>query len=246
MPIDISVVVPCYVAHIKYLNVIFDDIRNQTVLPKEIILAVSEIDDNIKNDILAQYYELFQTKNIGFEIVHTSSKRLPGENRNVGAGIASAEYVMFIDADDTIHPKKIEATVYFLEFYKPNLLVHSFVKSKPIDYLKFLDIDYKNSPVISNNEIYTDTFGFPPYRNRETELQSKHKHGIGLKSKKRKRQKYLAVTHGYATVKRSLFNNFSYTNLESGEDGVFIRDILWNVGGVMYICIPLLNYEPIR
>ena len=242
--IEISIVVPCYAPHLKYLDVTFNDICNQTVFPKEVILAASQIDDETKNNLYQKFIDLFSSNRIDFKIVSTINVQYPGINRNMGAKVSTGDYIMFIDADDSIHPKKIEITKYFLQLYNPNIFLHSLVLSKSLDYFKNFNLDYKNSLIFENDQIFTDTFGNPPNRNRKRELNSrKGGHSIGAKSKNKI---YLQVTHGYATVKRSLFEKFHYTNLRMGEDGVFVRDILWNAGGIIYAVIPLLNYRPIR
>jgi len=241
IPYEISVVIPCYYPHIKYLDVILNDICAQTLLPKEVILAISEVDDDTKYGLFTKYSKQFDDKQITFKIINTMAKQNPGINRNMGAKIAKYEYITFINAGDTIHPQKIEITKYFLEKYQPNILLHSLVKNKPMNFLKSSHIDYEKVNIITSNQIFYDTFGRPPRRNRKRELISIGGHSIGIKRKKF----YRNVTHGYATVKNTLANHFVYTDLRSGEDGIFVRDILWNVGNVIYIPISLLNYKPI-
>ena len=41
----ISVIIPCYRPHIKYIPVVLKNILSQTFLPGEIIFAVSEYND---------------------------------------------------------------------------------------------------------------------------------------------------------------------------------------------------------
>jgi len=239
---DISIVIPCYNPHIKYLGTVFDDICIQTILPKEVILAISQVNDETKDVIHTKYINQFNDNKIEFKIINVIEKQNPGINRNMGSKLATCEYIMFIDADDTIHPQKIEITKYFLEKYQPNIFLHSYVMKKPIDFLKHFPIDYKKIPIVTNDTIYTDTFGNPPYRNRQRELVRRGGHGIGVKSENKN---YYVTPHGYPTVKKSLFNTFQYTDLKSGEDGIFIRDVLWKIGGVIYAPVHLLNYRPI-
>ena len=241
--IEISIVVPCYAPHLKYLDVTFYDICNQTVLPKEVILAASEINDETKNNLYDKFINLFKFKQIDFKIVSTINVQYAGINRNIGVKLATGDYIMFIDADDSIHPKKIEITKYFLQLYNPNIFLHSFVALKSLNFFKNYQINYENTIVVDNDKIMRNTFGNPPKRNRENEFNPNSKHSIRIKCGKKS---YYSITNGYATVKRSLFDTFQYTNLPRGQDGVFVRDILWNVGQVIYVPIPLLNYKPTR
>lgn len=240
---DISIIVPCYPPHIKYLNTTLNDISKQTVLPKEVILVISETNEKTKLELYEQFQILFDTV-VDFKIINTEEKQYAGINRNTGVSFASCEYVMFIDADDTIHPQKVEITKYFLDKYKPNLLLHSYIQGKPVNFFESYRPKYQNAVVIHNDVMLHNTFGNPPKRNRVAE--------INRYSKKNKRVPIMVkiggkykTAHGYPCVKRSLFGKYKYTDMQRGQDSVFVRDILWHEGNVLYIDIPLLNYKPI-
>ena len=243
MVYDISVVVPCYYLHIPYLNVTFQDICAQTILPKEVILSISQINEETKEKIYDQFINLFKSVGVVFQIIYTIEEQYAGINRNIGAKAASCEYIIFIDADDSIHPQKIEITKYFLEKYQPDIMLHSFVLRQPLDYLKFLNINYIEASIYTTQKLLIDTFGDPAKRDRNIELVRRNCHSLGQKSPD---GKYRMIPHGYPTVRKSLFDKYQYTNLKSGEDGVFIRDVLWDLGNIIFVDVPLMNYRPNR
>lgn len=244
MTLNISIVIPCYRPHIPNLKTIFSNICDQTRLPIEVILSISEISLFEQTEIYDNYINLFQDKKIIFKIISTHLQRNPGINRNHGAEIASGDYIMFVDADDVIHPRKIEITHHYIQLYQPNILLHKLLLKYPNDKFMNYPINIQNIKIYHNQELYEDTFGNPGIRNRKKEItRKKGGHSIGIKNPAKKFD-YCNVTHGYATVKKELFKNYKYTHLARGEDGVFIRDILWNLGGVILLDVPLLNYFP--
>lgn len=237
---NISIIIPCYPPHTKYLATILTDIEQQTLLPKEVILAISETDDRKKMELFNEYAKIFNKK-VEFKIINTIEKKLAGQNRNMGASVATGEYLMFVDADDSIHPQKMEITKYYLDRYRPNLLLHSYIKSQPLNFTKTYQIDYKSAEIITNELLLHGTFGDPPKRNRVAEVALKIRRGLRVKSEK----KY-QIHHGYITVKRSLLPKYKFINSKRGEDTIFNRDILWNEGNVLFVNLPLLNYNPVR
>lgn len=148
---------------------------------------------------------------------------------------------MFIDADDNIHPKKVEITKYFLEKYHPNALVHSYIMYQKRSAYTKTPINYKNAEVTTNKKIHLHTFKNPAKRNRARELC-----GGDVRIKVAPIQGYYKVTHGYPTVKRSIFKYVKYTNMRRGEDCVFLRDILWKLGGIIHVNLKILNYRPVN
>lgn len=234
MDLDISVVIPCYGPHLQYIDSTLSNIIDQTSLPKEIILISSETDDKTKQEIVNKYSSLFENKNIIFKVINTTLQQYAGINRNAGAMLATSEYIMFINANDIIHPQKIEITKYFLKRYQPNMLLHSYTNNPSETFNQ--KIDYINAKIIPNETLYTYTFKIPARRSRGAELKGRTTTVIKLNSTNK------VPHHGYPTIKRSLMNTYKYSNLRQGQDSLFIRDILWSVGNVLYIDLELVSH----
>lgn len=95
-----SVIIPTY-NHAKYLRDAIDSALSQTV-PVEVIV----IDDGSTDDttaILSSYGNRIRV----YRVPHGG----PAIARNIGIDEATAEFVMFLDADDLIAPSKVEAQV---------------------------------------------------------------------------------------------------------------------------------------
>ncbi len=90
----ISVIVPCYNVQ-EYVAEALNSIRYQSLAPNEVII----IDDGSTDgtfDILSSYSDL-----LGWKVIRTSNNGL-GAARNLGARIATSEFLIFIDSDDFI------------------------------------------------------------------------------------------------------------------------------------------------
>lgn len=230
---NISIVIPCYPPHIKYLRSTLNDIINQTLVPKEVILAISGINKLLETDIFNKFNEQLKSKNIIFKIVSTNLHQYAGINRNMGAQLADNEFIMFIDADDNIHPQKIEITKYYLDKYNPNVLIHNHIKRARRNIFKKIITNYTLANVTTNDDIHKATF------NNITEAELNDdiiKICIPLKNAK--------VTHGYPTIKKSILETITYTKMKRAQDCKFLTDVLWNIGGMIHINLKLVNIRP--
>lgn len=97
----VSAIIPVYNAE-KYLNNAIDSVINQTIGFEniELIIVNDHSTDNSKNiiqDYAAQYENI---KAINLD----KNSGLPGKPRNVGIDNATADYIIFLDADDEYLP----------------------------------------------------------------------------------------------------------------------------------------------
>ena len=77
-----------------------------TCLPDEIIIAASEVDSKKEDEL----YKILKPlcNNIELIISGISTIGYSGANRNRGATCVKNNILIFMDADDFIHPQKIE------------------------------------------------------------------------------------------------------------------------------------------
>lgn len=106
----VSIIVPIYNAE-SYLQECINSIRAQTYSHLEIIL----IDDGSLDNCGLICDENAKEDN-RFVVIHKENAGLSSA-RNVGLDIAKGEFVSFIDADDTVHPKFIEIMVGLCKQY---------------------------------------------------------------------------------------------------------------------------------
>jgi glycosyltransferase involved in cell wall biosynthesis len=113
----IGVAIPCYYGHINKLFQLLESINSQTILPDKVVVSCSSTDELV---IDKQY-------KFDLEIIVTKEKLITGQNRNIAAAkLSDMDYITFIDADDIMHPQRIEALLYTFQHYDSDIILHNF------------------------------------------------------------------------------------------------------------------------
>jgi glycosyltransferase involved in cell wall biosynthesis len=101
----VSIIIPCYPGHFKFLKELILDFCQQTVLPEEIVISLSEVEKIDK-------IELEHLRNIDLPfkllLIENKQKLYAGENRNIAAAKSTSDIIICQDADDKPHPQRIE------------------------------------------------------------------------------------------------------------------------------------------
>ena len=131
-----SIVIPCLNEE-RYIGSLLDDIAKQTLQPKEVIVA-----DSRSQDRTIKVAKGFQ-RNLPLKIA-TSRIRSPGAARNTGAKLATADYIIFIDADMRLPATAFEQTLNAtnggqVDYVTP---VFSTPGHHPIDQLAIIIINF--------------------------------------------------------------------------------------------------------
>ena len=118
----IGVCIPCYAPHILYLQSTLASIEQQVRKPDIVSISISSYKDS----------EQIDTSKYSFPVVitSTSEKQCAGKNRNVAAeAIASqVDILSFFDADDLMHPRRLEILEkHFIE-HKLDSCIHYFMR----------------------------------------------------------------------------------------------------------------------
>jgi len=202
-------------------------LEKQTYLPDEVIVALSESSQKSAADMEARYSNYsFPVRIIAFD-----ERQFPGQNRNRGARAAKYDIVVFCDADDEYHPQKMEITQDVFLKYGPKMFLHNYKINDP----KFDVYDRTNIPLVLSEQLFANTFGQPPKRENSnfifTDRPAEDRWVMGSHP-----------THGYAAVRRDVFDNISYCDLRIAEDLKFCLDILWEFKSAIYADVSLINY----
>ncbi|MEG4802915.1 FkbM family methyltransferase [Microcoleus sp. ARI1-B5] len=114
-PALVSIIIPCY-NHANLLREAVESVANQTYQNWECIIVNDGSTDDTSNfaNYLIQLYSqkalrLIDKPNTG-----------PADSRNVGVQNSSGKFILFLDADDKIHPKFLEECIEIL-LAKPNV-----------------------------------------------------------------------------------------------------------------------------
>jgi len=103
----VSVIVPVYNVE-SYLPRCLDSIAAQTYTDIEVIMV-----DDGSTDSSGAICDGYCLKDPRFRVIHQENKWLPAA-RNKGLDEAKGEYVYFVDSDDSLHPRAIEALFWAL------------------------------------------------------------------------------------------------------------------------------------
>jgi len=144
----LGVCIPCYDLHIQYLPYCLKSIEAQTRKPTIVSISVSSSKN--KTPINPSDYS--------FPIVYTvtEAKLCAGTNRNVAAEAIynQVEILSFFDADDIMHPRRLELLETHFTKYALDSCVHYFMKGSVKHRLAIQDIVW---PSVSNS-VYTTPF----------------------------------------------------------------------------------------
>ena len=156
----VSVLVPCAATHLKFAVELIERLTRQTVLPEEVIVAVSGTSDA----------PLIGDTPFAVRFVCTAKPALPGENRNRAAQASTGEVLVYNDADDLPHCQRVEIIKMLFERTRVDHLIHGFLHLKhktsfetwdqrrfvPSDCLRRLKFkDYVFDPTHHNGNIAT-------------------------------------------------------------------------------------------
>lgn len=122
---SVSVVIPAYNSQSTVRRAL-ESVLSQTLQPIEIIV----VDDGSVDETVSIVKELARHLSPGFlKIVELHSNHGPGYARNVGWEMASGEFLAFLDADDSWHPRKLEIqAAYMLNHNELALTGHRLIR----------------------------------------------------------------------------------------------------------------------
>lgn len=103
----VSVIIPCY-NHGQYLDEAVDSVLAQTYQEFEIIVVNDGSTDEFTNKLLANYNKR-KTR-----VLNQNNQGLPC-TRNNGIKVSSGEYIVCLDADDSVHPEFLSKTIPILD-----------------------------------------------------------------------------------------------------------------------------------
>ena len=95
----IGVAIPCYIGHIEQLQVLLDSIAAQTRLPDKVVVSCSSTTEMPPE---------FSKYEFDLQIICDPMRKNTAQNRNIAAQLLDTDVITFFDADDVMHPQRIE------------------------------------------------------------------------------------------------------------------------------------------
>lgn len=195
----ITVCIPCYPKHTKFLESCLKSIENQILKPKIVFIGHSEMNNKEKNKLEIQLNHF----TFPIKIINTKEKKSAGENRNRCVKFCKTKYISFFDADDIMFPNRLLEIWNIIEKYSPECVLHSYSNS-----LNKKTTD-GNLKIYKRNDIYKAA------KNTEKYFLSLNKI-IDNKN----------MPMGHLTVSKKIFDKIKFTEDALYEDAIFLRKII--------------------
>lgn len=119
-----SVIVPAYKVQ-AYVSECLESVLGQSCPDLELIAV-----DDCSPDACGALIDEFAARDARVRPVHLPENAGPGRARNAGLALASGDYLIFLDGDDTLTPDALRAIADRLkETSEPDVLVHDFART---------------------------------------------------------------------------------------------------------------------
>ena len=207
----IGVAIPAYIGHINRLFELLDSIEKQTRLPDKVVVSCSSTRE-------------FNNKTYSFplQIILTEERQNAAQNRNIAASnLMDMDFITFIDADDIMHPQRIEVLLKVFEVYDVDIILHTFISNNEFEKLETINVRLNSLVKCITGCIRHSDANF-------CNLEIIH--------------------HGQATVKRYILDKVKFPEEDAfltREDSTFCHRV-FELGNIQnaYIVNPLSLYKP--
>ena len=206
----LGVAIPCYEKHLRFLPRVLASIATQTLLPTMVAVSCSGV-YAVELDSLAYPFPL--------KILTSPKPQNAAQNRNVAArALGDVDALLFFDADDIMHPQRVEAVAQAFQDPGCVLVVHNFAFKSDAEREDLV------SRVFEDFEIQKGgvTLG------KDCLVAARHIH------------------HGHVSVRRETYNQRPFCEQDQFEDTPFCYRICCALGPsehATYIATPLSIYD---
>lgn len=114
----IGLAIPCYEPHHHFINGLIDNAIAQTRRPDKIVISCSSWSENTKRKLVCG--------GIPITILYWKRAIVQAENRNIAANELKTDFITFLDADDLMHPRRIEYMLRAFQESKCDVVVHDY------------------------------------------------------------------------------------------------------------------------
>lgn len=212
----IGVAISCYVGHLHLLYDLLDSIEKQTIMPDMVVVSCSSTPkmlEPIVNRSLKKY-------TMNYKILYTDEHKNASQNRNIAINeLMEMDYITFMDADDMMHPQRIEFILKTFEETNADIILHH----------------YSFTPIFELNELKYRLNGMQIHESGCIE----HKEYVYRNSE--------WIHHSQSSVKREVVDKVRFREesmYNRREDCFFCADVFRLNGNHVYIKNALSYYRP--
>lgn len=208
----VAVAVPCSHKHAGHLAELCQELGQQSRKPDEVVIALSgceapKLPPNVR-------------------VVHSGSPCTTGKNRNRAVDASTADVIIFQDADDLIHPQRVEIVAALFEGYEVEHLMHGYVYTKGTRW----SVGFPNASNQKDLPIV-----LPPYKLKDAIEKSRYGTQPAHSSQ---------VTNGHACLLRSVYGTVRWSERGgTGTDVEFNRLVYGKFKRTVTTPLPLVVYR---
>ena len=176
MCLSLTNAIPVVLRHIKHLETCVNHLLEQTLLPNEIIIIISEYEEKEDNKKIINELDLKIRRNNIKSVIRTFNKvQYAGENREIAYKLCTSDIIIYQDCDDLVHKQRNEILLNIHIKTKIPHILHGWTSDKGA-ILRKIDIEKielsnkinklrtANGPVFLNKSMIGEIY-FP--RNRK-------------------------------------------------------------------------------
>ena len=210
---NISLIVTLYPPQFNHINYLLKNIEQFTLLPKEVIISVSEYNNT---------FPVINSNILNIKLLPINIKQNAAQNRNRALKVAMYDYICIVDGDDLVHLKKLEICSNIIKNNpEVNLLLHN--------YDNFTEQSWNFNKSIDESNIKLHQCVINPtcsnLMTRPKEFGIHHAHVFFKKN-----------IFNQIKYREDIFS-------VRKEDGLFCQDVLQHFGNVFMIDLPLVGYR---
>jgi glycosyltransferase involved in cell wall biosynthesis len=221
----VSLIIPCIDAHFQYLSNLMDQIISGVVIPHEIVIVVNN-HELIEHQDIVNIQRTYDSKLKSLKIIGISNRITPGRARQIGVDNSTGSIIIFQDADDFIHPQRIQIIMHMFKKYDIVHLNHGCIKilraRKDCPFYKLDDIKYHGPDFTYNHMIKHSR---EPYYLRKIPFK---------------------IVCGVPAVRRHVFDEVKWLDQNGCEDSMFCRKVCETFKKSAIIDTPLITYNYYR
>lgn len=114
--LTLSVCIPCIQEHIYLLDRCVESIYTQSLLPDEVVISISSVDNMNTQPAVENLIGRFRDK-LNIIVYYTSAQHFAGENRNKAVIHSTGDIISFIDADDIMYSNRLNIILTLFRVY---------------------------------------------------------------------------------------------------------------------------------
>jgi glycosyltransferase involved in cell wall biosynthesis len=155
-----------------------ESINNQTKLPDEVVVSLSDLED-LEEEIIKKEVDnkILCFQNLKIKIIYTTKKLFTGENRNIAIENSNGDIICLIDADDRMFKNKIDFTTKIFENLKDDCvcILHNFSRANCISVKEDAKFNINSIKDIDENNHSRVHYAHGAFRR---EVFNEHKYSI--------------------------------------------------------------------